>query len=139
MRIVRVVPALPVSEMERSIAFYCDKIGLTLGYRKGGFAVLRYEGARILHLWEANDESWRSRNGAAPVVSGAESFIAGTASCRIEVEGVDELYRRMQPLGIVHPNAHLQDRWWGERDFGILDPDRNLIEFYENIDSNETP
>ncbi|RUQ32876.1 hypothetical protein ELQ35_01730 [Peribacillus cavernae] len=36
-----------------------------------------------------------------PVISGAESFIAGTSSCRIEVEGVDELYRRIQPLGIL--------------------------------------
>lgn len=28
-----------------------------------------------------------------PVMSGAESFIAGTASCRIEVVNIDELYR----------------------------------------------
>lgn len=133
MNMLRAVPALPVSRIQESIQFYCEKLGLDLGYHEGGFAVLRYNGMRLLHLWEAGDESWRSRDRSdEPIVSGAESFIAGTASCRIEVEGIDELYERLQPLGIVHPNAPLSDRWWGERDFGILDPNRNLIEFFEN-------
>src|SRR5438874_7000623 len=38
-----------------------------------------------------------------PVRSGAESFIAGTASCRIEVEGVDDLFGELEPRGILHP------------------------------------
>lgn len=143
MKILRAVPALPVRNMKRSIDFYCNKLGLTLGYAEDRFVVLRHEGERIIHLWEASDESWRTRgigagvSGAAeteePVISGAESFIAGTASCRIEVEGIDELYNKLKPLGIVHPNAPLSDKWWGERDFGITDPDNNLIEFYEKI------
>jgi catechol 2,3-dioxygenase-like lactoylglutathione lyase family enzyme len=133
MRMLRTVPALPVSNIKQSIDFYCDKLGFTLGYHEGGFAVLLCNEVRFIHLWEANDESWRSRNNSIPIISGAESFIAGTASCRIEVEGIDELYRHIQPLGILHPNAQLSNRWWGERDFGISDPDKNLIEFFENI------
>lgn len=39
----------------------------------------------------------------------AESFLAGTGSCRIEVEGVDELYESVDALSIVHPNAPLAD------------------------------
>ena len=65
------------------------------------------------------------------VRSGAESFIAGTASCRVQVIGVDELHGELQPLNITHPNAQLADKPWGTREFGILDPDNNLITFFE--------
>ena len=58
-------------------------------------------------------------------------ILAGTASCRIGVEGVDELHGVLQPLGILHPNAQLADQPWGTRDFGVLDPDNNLITFFE--------
>lgn len=133
MRMLRAIPALPVRNIKQSIDFYCDILGLTLGYHEGGFAVLLFYDVRLIQLWEASDESWRSRTNSNPIISGAESFIAGTASCRIEVEGIEELYSRIQPLGILHPNAHLRDQWWGTRDFGISDPDNNLIEFYENI------
>jgi len=129
--LLRAVPALPVSDSKKSIDFYCNKLMFTLGHHEDGFVVLLYNNIRMLHLWEASDESWRTRNHSSPVVSGAESFIAGTASCRIEVEGIDDLYQQLLPLNIVHPNAEISDKWWGERDFGVIDPDNNLIEFFE--------
>lgn len=134
---LQAIPALPVRDIKRSIDFYCEKLGFSLGYHEGGFAVLLYNDVRLIHLWEASDESWRTRSLSTPVVSGAESFIAGTASCRIEVEGVDELYQLVQPLGILHPNAKLRDQWWGVREFGVCDPDNNLIEFFENLKITE--
>ncbi|MCA8567449.1 hypothetical protein LGN57_21775, partial [Escherichia coli] len=60
---------------------------------------------------------------------------AGTASCRIEVEGIDELYQHIKPLGILHPNTSLKDQWWDERDFAVIDPDNNLISFFQQIKS----
>jgi len=130
MKMLRAIPALPVRDMERSVEFYRGKIGLELVHREGGFAILARDAVAI-HLWEAADESWRARSGSSPVVSGAESFIAGTASCRIGVQGVDELHGRLEPLGILHPNAPLANKPWGDREFGVLDPDRNLITFFE--------
>lgn len=127
------IPALPVRNIKQSIDFYCDKLGFTLGYHEGGFAVLLFKEVRLIHLWEASDESWRSRNNSNPIISGAESFIAGTSSCRIEVEVVDELYSRIQSLGILHPNAQLRDQWWGVREFGITDPDNNLMNFLRTL------
>jgi catechol 2,3-dioxygenase-like lactoylglutathione lyase family enzyme len=125
-------PALPVKDMARSLTFYSDKVGLSLVHHEGGFAILRRDEVEI-HLWLANDESWRRRQGKSPVVSGAESFIAGTASCRIRVEGVEELYRVLQPLGVVHNNAPITDQPWGDRDFGVLDPDGNLVTFFQSL------
>ena len=124
-------PALPSADVERSIAFYRDELGFETAHADTGFAVLRRDGA-VLHIWGATDESWHERSDwACPVVSGAESFIAGTASCRVRVQGVDALYAQCAERGIVHPNAHIDDTSWGTREFGILDPDGNLIGFYE--------
>jgi catechol 2,3-dioxygenase-like lactoylglutathione lyase family enzyme len=96
-------PALPVKDMGRSVEFYRDKLGFSVLHHEAGYAVLRRDEAGI-HLWLASDEDWRTRSGGStPVVSGAESFIAGTASCRVAVENVEELHAALQPLGILHP------------------------------------
>jgi catechol 2,3-dioxygenase-like lactoylglutathione lyase family enzyme len=75
------IPALPVRDMPSAVAFYRDKLGFQVHDHDGGFAVLGRDEA-VVHLWESSDESWREREDAAakPVCSGAESFIAGTAS-----------------------------------------------------------
>ena len=83
-RMLQSIPALPVGDIKK-YRFYCDKLGFTLVHHEDGFAVLMCNEVRI-HLWEASDEGWRSRSNDSPVCTGAESFIAGTASCRIEVE-----------------------------------------------------
>lgn len=129
---LRSIPALPVRNIEESLKFYRDKLGFMIAHHEDGFAILKSYEVRI-HLWEASDESWQTRDHSSPVSSGAESFIAGTASCRIEVEGINELYERLKPLGILHPNASLRNQQWGERDFSIIDSDNNLISFYEQI------
>lgn len=129
-KIMRAIPALPVRDVSRSVEFYRDKLGFTLAYRQEGFARFERDAAEI-HVWAAADESWRTRSGSEPVCSGAESFIAGTASCRVHVEGVDELYETFQPLGILHPHGEIVDQWWGSREFAAVDPDGNLITFFE--------
>ena len=130
MQLTMAIPALPVNDMTRSVTFYRDTLGFTLAHHEDGFAIVRRDAVEV-HLWEAADESWRTRSATTPVVSGAESFIAGTASCRIAVAGVDELHRELDPHGIFHPNAQLGDQPWGTREFGIVDPDGNLITFFE--------
>ncbi|MCE7987897.1 MAG: VOC family protein [Caldilinea sp. CFX5] len=130
MKMKYAIPALPVTNVAQSIAFYVDTLGFTLVYQAGGFAIVRRDDVDV-HLWEANDESWQTRSTTFPVQSGAESFIAGTASCRIAVEGVDELYQELQSHGVVHPNGQLRDQPWGTREFGVLDRDHNLITFFE--------
>jgi hypothetical protein len=96
--------------------------------------VLERDSAR-LNLWGATDETWRERlDPERPVCSGAESFIAGTASCRVQVQGgVDELYESCRSKDVVHPKAHIEDTWWGTREFSVLDPDGNLVGVYEVV------
>lgn len=132
MRLLHAIPAMPVVDIDRGLEFYREKLGFTLAHRDGGFAVLRRDAVEI-HLWAASDENWRTWHGSTPVRSGAESFLAGTASCRIGVEGVDGLHRAIQGFGILHPNGPLRDTDHGTREFGVLDPDGNLITFYERV------
>jgi catechol 2,3-dioxygenase-like lactoylglutathione lyase family enzyme len=128
---LRTTPALPSRDVPRSIEFYRDTLGFEIAHSDDGFAVLLRDAATI-NIWGATDESWReSLNAAEPVASGAESFIAGTASCRIEITGVDDFYEHCEKARIVHPNGRIADQDWGTREFAILDPDGNLVSFYE--------
>jgi catechol 2,3-dioxygenase-like lactoylglutathione lyase family enzyme len=127
------IPALPARAVPASTAFYVDRLGFTVAHTDGHFSVLERDDARI-HLWEAADTSWRARTdlAAKPVVSGAESFLAGTASCRIEVTGIDELYAEMATAGVLHgvSGSGPQDTDYGTREFHVLDLDGNLLTFY---------
>jgi catechol 2,3-dioxygenase-like lactoylglutathione lyase family enzyme len=129
---VATTPAMPSRDVARSIAFYRDVLGFDVLHRAGEFAVLGRDDVR-LSLWGAGDDSWQTRaDWTRPVCSGAESFIAGTASFRIEVQGgVDELYAACEARGVVHPKAHVEDTHWGTREFSVLDPDGNLVALYE--------
>jgi catechol 2,3-dioxygenase-like lactoylglutathione lyase family enzyme len=124
-------PSLPSADVRRSESFYTDVLGFDVVASDEGFALVRRDGASI-SIWGATDETWRERLDAErPVRSGAESFIAGTASCSIEVTHVDELYEHCRERDIVHPNATLHDTEWGTREFAVLDPDGNLVTFWE--------
>lgn len=127
---VSAIPSLPVSDIERGVTFYRDTLGFTVGYRDDEFAIVNRDDVEI-HLWAATDEDWHTEDESSPVVSGAESFIAGTASCRVGVEAVDELHAWLHPHGIIHPNAPLRDTEYGTREFTVLDPDHNAIAFFE--------
>jgi catechol 2,3-dioxygenase-like lactoylglutathione lyase family enzyme len=131
--LTQTIPALPVRAAGAAVAFYRDRLGFEVVHHDGGFAVLRRDEA-VVHLWEASDDSWRGRASLdEPVQSGAESFIAGTASCRIRVGGVDELYDELRRTDVLHPVSRhgVTETNFGTREFATLDPDGNLVTFFE--------
>jgi catechol 2,3-dioxygenase-like lactoylglutathione lyase family enzyme len=127
------IPALPVRDAAAAVDFYRDRLGFEVLHHDGGFAVMARDEA-VLHLWEAGDESWRERDSLErPVRSGAESFIAGTASCRVVVDGVDELYAELRGADVLHPVSKegVDDTDFGTREFATLDLDGNLVTFFQ--------
>lgn len=120
-RFLAAVPALPVSDERRAVGFWTSVLGFAELVDDGGagLGILRRDAVEV-HLWVAD--------GSAP---GAERELAGSASCRIEVSGVDGLYEHCRRAGVVHPNAPLRDQPWGTREFAVLDPDGNLVALYE--------
>jgi len=114
------VPSLPVSNERRAVAFYQEALGLReLTDGDVGLGILVRDAVE-LHLWVAD--------GSAP---GAERHFAGSASCRIEVTETAPLYEHCDALGVVHPNARIRDTPWGTREFGVLDPDGNLVTLFQ--------
>jgi catechol 2,3-dioxygenase-like lactoylglutathione lyase family enzyme len=133
-RLGRTIPALPVRDIEAAVAHYRDRLGFEAPHVEPGFALLRRDDAEV-HLWAASDDEWTGRDdfGAKPVCSGAESFIAGTASCRIEVQGVDVLYDELNANDVLHgaSSGGVSTTDFGTREFHALDADGNLLTFFE--------
>lgn len=129
----RTIPALPVRVMGAAVRFYTGRLGFEVLHQDEGFAVLRRDDA-VVHLWESSDDGWRERADFVerPIRSGAESFIAGTASTRIEVTDVDGLYAELQAAEVLHPVSKdgIVDTDFGTREFATLDADGNLISFF---------
>jgi catechol 2,3-dioxygenase-like lactoylglutathione lyase family enzyme len=129
----RTIPELPVRSIAAAVAHFRDRLGFTPLHVDDGFAVVQRDDARV-HLWQATDRSWSEREDLRerPVHSGAESFLAGTASCRIETEDVDALYAELPATDVVHPVSRdgVTETGFGTREFATLDADGNLIEFF---------
>lgn len=119
MKLLAAIPAMPVRNVPAAVAFYQERLGFWLVHADAGFAVVNRDEV-VIHLWEAND----------PDTPGAEPHIAGSASCRIRVEGLAALYADLQAQGVVHPNGSLYSQPWGDDDFTILDLDGNAIGFF---------
>jgi catechol 2,3-dioxygenase-like lactoylglutathione lyase family enzyme len=133
----RTIPALPVRDLPAAVAYYRDRFGFEAPHETDEFAVLVRDDA-VLHLWGATDEDWRSRDDLdrQPICSGAESFLAGTASCRIEVSDVDALFAELQLADVLHDvsRAGVTATDFGAREFAALDSDGNLLTFFRLSD-----
>lgn len=136
MRMNKTIPALPVKDIKQSCDYYIIKLGFTIRHQEETFAIAVRDDIEI-HLWQSCDKSWKWRSiflALKPIVTGAESFIAGTASCRIQVNGIDELFEEYKKQGVLHSSdTVVQEQYWGHREFPAVDNHRNLLTFYEVI------
>ena len=129
----RTIPALPVRDVGAAVGYYRDRFGFDSPHQNADFAVLVRDDA-VLHLWGATDDDWRTRDDLdqRPICSGAESFLAGTASCRIEVSDVDGLFDELQAAGVLHNVSRegVSATDFGTTEFATLDADGNLLTFF---------
>jgi catechol 2,3-dioxygenase-like lactoylglutathione lyase family enzyme len=136
MKLKKTIPALPVKDIKQACDYYTNKLGFRIRHQEKTFAIAVRDDAEI-HLWRSCDKSWKWRSIVLflkPIWTGAESFIAGTASCRIEVQGVEQLYEEYKKRGILHsPDTIVQEQYWGHKEFHAVDIHRNLLTFYEVI------
>ncbi|MFC3533600.1 bleomycin resistance protein [Vogesella facilis] len=114
---VDATPVLASLNILRSIDFFVSALGFTAVYAaQGEYGIVR-NGAVSIHFWACADAS-----------------IPKATGCRLQVRAIAQLYQRCSSLGIVHPNAPLAVKPWGNSEFAILDPDGNLVTFYEAAD-----
>ena len=133
----RTIPGLPVRDVRAAAEHYRECFGFEARHLESGLAVLMRDDA-VIHLWSASDEEWRSRDDLPerPVCSGAESFLAGTGGCRIEVADVDGLYEELRGKGVLHKvsASGVDDTDFGSREFHTVDADGNLLTFYRWVE-----
>ena len=120
MRLLSAIPALPVRNVPAAVEFYRQRLGFDPVHVDTGFGIVKRDDV-VIHLWEAN----------SPHIPGAEPYLAGSASCRVRVNGLKALYAEYRAQGVIHPNGPLSSRPWGDDDFTILDADGNAISFSE--------
>jgi uncharacterized glyoxalase superfamily protein PhnB len=129
----RTIPALPVRDVGAAVAYYRHRFGFDSPHQTADFAVLVRDDA-VLHLWAATDDDWRARDDLdrRPICSGAESFLAGTASCRIEVSDIDALFDELRSAGVLHDLSRdgMSATDFGTKEFATLDTDGNLLTFF---------
>lgn len=108
-----------VSDLERSIGFYRDVIGLPFRFANESYAEFSTEGAKFsLFARSRLPELLGQEVPEGNVPQGEVAFF---------VEDVDAEYERLADGG-VRVLAPPTDRVWGERTLHLADPDGNVVE-----------
>ncbi len=111
---VSAVPIIPAREIEGSAAWYRDRLGFEVFHTERGYGIVG-RGETWIHFWGP---------------SGIEPKDSMTM-IRVGVRGIDKLYDHCRAEDIVHPNAPLETKPWGTREFAVVDNDGNLVTFFE--------
>lgn len=110
------VPIIPARDTAESAAWYRDLLRFEIVHLEPEYAIVERDETAI-HFW--------GPSGIAPEDS--------NTMFRVRVGGIDELYKYYQAKGIVHPNAPLETKTWGSREFAVTDLDGNLLTFFQVI------
>jgi len=117
-RLTSLAPQLLVHDLDRSIAYYHDKLGFDFGEPWEGFYAIGLRDGLELHLKKApKDMQMQDRK------HGNEHLDAAAG-----VDGIEMYYEQCLAKGakIIRP---LTSTEWGTKDFYIEDPDGNIISF----------
>jgi len=123
---------LIVSDLQRSIEFYRDKLGMPVRYKSKGFVALD-AGAVPLQLQALNE---------ATEILGAEAVLAEQEAghrlaLTVRVEDVDATFRELEDKGVRFIKAPT-DMPWGHRNADFMDPDGNIWTLYKPLKEHRT-
>jgi hypothetical protein len=52
----------------------------------------------------------------------------------IRTNNITKLYQELLIKNVaIHPNGHLETKPWGQKEFALLDPDKNLLTFGQGL------
>lgn len=119
-RVTGVAPQVLVDDLERAIAYYCDKLGFKLDFRYECFYASVSRDGFAIHLKDAPklpaEREHRKEN------EHLDAYIS--------VAGIRGLFRELEGRGarVIRP---LEERPWACVDFYVEDPDGNVLCFSE--------
>ncbi|MGO8800030.1 MAG: bleomycin resistance protein [Roseiarcus sp.] len=136
----RLIPEFDVTDLERSLAFYVERIGFRILYQRPEerFAFLELERAELM-LEEAAGPGRRLRT--APL----ERPFGRGVNLQIEVADVAALHERVRRGGfdLLIP---MEERWYrrddaelGAKQFAVADPDGYVLRFFSDLGRRPAP
>lgn len=122
----KLTPNLVVSNVEQSIAFYCDLLWFTLTQKVPDQSPLVFAAVQ-------SGEVEVFLNAAEAAVAEYPAFksrpIGGTLTLFMEVEGIKSWHDAL--AGRVNVVMPLERKWYGVTEFAVTDPDGYVITFAE--------
>lgn len=113
---------LYVSDLDASVAFYRDVVGLEYRFTDAGYAEF-HTGSTRFALYERRRAEWLTEG---PVLPGPAGEVV------LGVEDVDAVASGLKARG-VPLLAEPADRPWGHRTIHVADPDGFVVEFAQEI------
>lgn len=110
-------PKLPMRDKSATKAFYIDQLGFSEIGDYGDYLLLKKDTIEV-HFFEFRDLNPKENYGQV----------------YIRTNEIEKLYQFFLDKNVsIHPNAPLQSKPWGQKEFALLDPDHNLLTFGESI------
>ncbi|WP_415326966.1 bleomycin resistance protein [Chryseobacterium sp. MMS23-Vi53] len=115
--ITDIIAKLPMRQKELTSDFY-KKLGFKVfGNEFDHYLMLQKDNLQ-LHFFEFED--------LVPKENYGQIYIRTTS--------IENLYNSFMENNVpIHPNGHLAEKPWAQKEFSILDPDNNLITFGETL------
>jgi catechol 2,3-dioxygenase-like lactoylglutathione lyase family enzyme len=150
---------LVVADLERSLGFYCDRIGLSLLARgtesderyaemlgvprvRFAWAELDLGGGHVLELLRFDEQSDAPSGGAEGATPAAPGAMSQAAHLGIQVDDIDAVHDALVKDGVTvfsRPVELAEDNHWlGTRVFYALDPDRHMVELIQEAPAGPT-
>jgi catechol 2,3-dioxygenase-like lactoylglutathione lyase family enzyme len=109
-------PKLPMRNKEETKTYY-QQLGFTVSADYGDYLIIQKDAIEIhFFAFAALD----------PLTNYGQVYI--------RTNEIDTLYQSFLEKGVViHPNAPLAEKPWGQKEFALLDPDHNLLTFGQAI------
>lgn len=110
-------PKLPMRDKVLTKEFYPNNLGFMELADFGDYLMIRKDNIEI-HFFEFT--------GLDPKENYGQVYV--------RTDDIDKLYQSLlENNNCIHPNGHLENKPWGQREFTLLDPDNNLLTFGQSI------
>ena len=115
--LTEISPKLPMRDVEATREYYVNRLGFVLSGDYGNYLMVKKEKIEI-HFFEFKD------------LDPAENY----GQVYIRTNDIENLHKTFLEKNVeIHPNAPLETKLWGQKEFSLLDPDNNLLTFGQSI------
>lgn len=119
MNLIEVHPKLPMRDKAVTRDYYIGQLGFEEFGNEDydGYLMLKKDGIQI-HFFEFKE------------LNPADNY----GQVYIRVKDISRYYQTLLDAKVrIHPNGFLELKPWGQREFSLLDPDKNLLTFGQSV------